>query len=403
MFPAHPFAALFPLIEGEEFAELVASIKANGLREPVTIFERKVLDGRNRERACKVARVKCRYKPLPRGVDPLQFVIDKNLKRRHMTPSQRAYAAAKLATMPKGRPSKRNAAQEAISQSDAAALFGVARASVQRARELQDHGTPELCRVVERGILDVAAGAKAAKLTTEQQRRIVADAEAGRANVVRTVINQAVRAAREHDLGKRQQKEGQQRGIDLIGVFVEDFEWDFETWSRETGMDRHAANHYETATDAHTAEQIIERTKDRFADAASNCVLFMWVPVPHLAVAIDVLRGRGFKYVSHYVWHKPRIITGHWSRVKHEILLIGTRGSPPCPAPGTQEESVLDGPLGRHSAKPVRFLEMIERYYPTLAKKELNCRGPARPGWHWHGNEAEPPKTSAPSVQGAAP
>ena len=42
---------------------------------------------------------------------------------------------------------------------------------------------------------------------------------------------------------------------ELCGVTLEDLEWDFEVWSRETGMDRHAANHYLTANDAHTAQE----------------------------------------------------------------------------------------------------------------------------------------------------
>jgi N6-adenosine-specific RNA methylase IME4 len=38
---------------------------------------------------------------------------------------------------------------------------------------------------------------------------------------------------------------------------------------------------------------------------------------------------------------------------------------------------------------------MIEEYYPTLPKIELNRRGPPRPGWDAWGNEAEPPPTKA--------
>jgi N6-adenosine-specific RNA methylase IME4 len=72
------------------------------------------------------------------------------------------------------------------------------------------------------------------------------------------------------------------------------------------------------------------------------------------------------------------------------LLLIGTRGNVPCPAPGMQRESLIMAPRGEHSAKPERFLEMIEQYFPTLPKIELNRRGAPRPGWDAWGNEFDP-------------
>jgi N6-adenosine-specific RNA methylase IME4 len=55
----------------------------------------------------------------------------------------------------------------------------------------------------------------------------------------------------------------------------------------------------------------------------------------------------------------------------------GVRGNVPAPAPGTQCESAIEAPAGKHSEKPEAFLEMIERLYPSLPKIELNRRGPA--------------------------
>lgn len=194
------------------------------------------------------------------------------------------------------------------------------------------------------------------------------------------------RAERERQLGARQLA----MPTGKFNVIVVDDEQDHEVYSRETGMDRHASNHYPTSTDAHTAAEMHERTKARFECAAGDCVLFQWSTVQHLDIMIDLLRLRGFQYVSHYVWGKDKIGLGYWNRNKHELLLIGTRGNIPCPAPGTQWDSLITAPRGEHSAKPECFLEMIEQYFPSLPKIELNRRGTARSGWSAWGDEVEP-------------
>jgi hypothetical protein len=86
--PFHPLADIFPLMMGAEFDELVTSIKLNGLREPIVLFEDKILDGRNRARASAAAGVEPRFTPFAGG-DPTAFVIDKNIRRRHLTQEQK--------------------------------------------------------------------------------------------------------------------------------------------------------------------------------------------------------------------------------------------------------------------------------------------------------------------------
>jgi ParB-like chromosome segregation protein Spo0J len=101
MIPFHPLANVFPLLEGDGFDNLVASVKAHGLREPIIMLEEMILDGRNRYRACVAAGVEPCFTPF-RGDDPLAFVVDANLHRRHLSESQRAMVAAKLATLAHG-------------------------------------------------------------------------------------------------------------------------------------------------------------------------------------------------------------------------------------------------------------------------------------------------------------
>jgi N6-adenosine-specific RNA methylase IME4 len=167
------------------------------------------------------------------------------------------------------------------------------------------------------------------------------------------------------------------------GVILADPEWKDLVWSEETGMDRHADNHYPTS------DAVVIASRDVPSISAKDCVLFLWTTNQHLRIALGVMEAWGFEYKSNYVWGKDKISTGRWNRSKHELLLIGTRGKPPCPAQGDQWESLIMAPRRAHSAKPECFLEMIESYYPTIPKIELNRRGPARAGWDAWGYEAK--------------
>src|ERR1700730_4592614 len=91
---AHPLANIFPLLEGDTFTELVDDIRDHGQREDIYLYEGKILDGRNRLRACNRVRIKPTFKTLAKSEDPLAFVISMNVKRRHLNESQRAWIAA---------------------------------------------------------------------------------------------------------------------------------------------------------------------------------------------------------------------------------------------------------------------------------------------------------------------
>ena len=185
------------------------------------------------------------------------------------------------------------------------------------------------------------------------------------------------RAERERDLATKQAALPEKR----YGVIYADPEWRFEVYSRETGMDRAADNHYPTSS----VEDICNRP---VADiAADDCVLFLWATVPMLPDALRGMDAWDFQYKSHCIWAKDRVGTGYWFRNQHELLLVGTRGNVPAPAMGTQIESLVDAAVGRHSEKPVEFYELIERYFPNLPKIELNARA-ERPGWDAWGYEA---------------
>jgi hypothetical protein len=99
----HPYADLFPMMDDAEFHALCLDIVANGLQEPIVTFAgQQILDGRNRYKACLKVKVTPKFQAYW-GKDPLQFVLSKNLHRRHLNESQRAMLAATIKEMGRGK------------------------------------------------------------------------------------------------------------------------------------------------------------------------------------------------------------------------------------------------------------------------------------------------------------
>lgn len=190
--PFHPLADIFPLITGAEFEALRDDIAAHGVREPVILFEGAILDGRNRYRASQAAGVDCPMTEY-RGDDAAAFVVSLNIHRRHLTESQRAMAAAKLANLAHGgnrrveqvanlqleAPSLPTFEPEApkaapVSQSEAARLLNVSPRTVATAKKVQDTAPQEVVAAVQTGHISVSLAAQVAELPEEVQAEVAA-------------------------------------------------------------------------------------------------------------------------------------------------------------------------------------------------------------------------------------
>ena len=219
----HPYADLFPMMAEPELRELAADIKANGLGEPVVLLMGMILDGRNRFAACELAGVPVRTTEFD-GDDALAFVLSKNLKRRHLTESQRAMLAADLANLSKGQnkpktPQKREENAEdapigasdgepetpviiAISQPEAAKVVGASKRSTQRAAKVKEVGGEKLADEVRQGRKTVAAAEREVKAKASQPAqvseqaeplKVAADAFCGRINAMTRQLDEMVR------------------------------------------------------------------------------------------------------------------------------------------------------------------------------------------------------------------
>lgn len=378
----HPYAELFPWIEGAAFDEFVEDIRQRGVLEPIVMFEGQLLDGRNRYMAARKLGIKYPVTEY-RGKDPLGYVLSKNLARRHLNESQRAMVAAKLAKLDHG-VRQTGKFSDVPTQSQAAEKLNVSDRTLRSARIVQEEGTPELVEAVEHGEVAVSTAADIAKLPPDEQRRLIESADP---KVLRAVIKEKRQEAQNEKKERRVERERELAGNiaalpeKRYGVILADPEWRFEVFSDETGQDRAAANHYPTSATDEIAARPIQNI------AANDCVLFLWATAPMLPDALRVMQAWGFTYKSHAVWDKQKDGTGYWFRNRHELLLVGTRGDVPAPAMGTQISSIQQSPAYAHSQKPEWALLLIEQLFPNLPKIELNRRGPAREGWDAWGNE----------------
>jgi predicted transcriptional regulator len=144
----HELCLLFPSCTDTELKELCKDIKVNGLQTPITLYEGKILDGRNRMMACNSCGVVPRYKEYT-GDDPLGFVISKNMCRRHLSESQRAMVAAKLLEY--------RSANVPMSQRQVAESLNVSERSVRNALRVREGASPETVDAVECGTKTVHA------------------------------------------------------------------------------------------------------------------------------------------------------------------------------------------------------------------------------------------------------
>ena len=96
MMESHPAADIFPMMNDDELAELTEDIRKNGLIEPITILDGKVLDGRNRAKACDMAGVPPKLNIAVNMDYPVSFVLSKNLHRRQLTVGQRSAIALEV-------------------------------------------------------------------------------------------------------------------------------------------------------------------------------------------------------------------------------------------------------------------------------------------------------------------
>lgn len=180
----HEAAGIFPLMEDEAFDELVESIREDGLTVGIELLDGKIIDGRNRYRACLLAGVEPEYVAAELGDHtPTKYVWLLNGPRRHMKTSQWAMVAARMKDQYAAEAKERKLAGKKLDLREnlpegsagrardlAGEAVGVSGKTVDQATTVLDKGTPALIKAVDAGTMPVSQAAKLAALPKSDQK-----------------------------------------------------------------------------------------------------------------------------------------------------------------------------------------------------------------------------------------
>lgn len=347
----HEVASIFPLMVGQEYINLKNDIKNNGLIDPIILYENKVLDGRNRYNACIELEIDPTFIEYAGEQEPLDYVLSKNLHRRHLNETQRTLVASKIANMQRGEyhgnqyiEVSANLRIPKVSQVKAAKMLNVSPRSISSVKAIEREA-PELLPKMESG-----------EMSAHEAQTIIRRKEQ---------VNKAQLLA-QPDLPQKR-----------YSVIYADPPWQYDF---SLTSNRDIENQYPTMT----LEQICNL---EIVDICANdCVLFLWATNPKLREAFAVIDAWGFTYKTNMVWIKDKIGMGYYARQRHELLLIATKGSPIIPSPENRPDSVIEGVRSEHSKKPEQVYQVIKSMYPDYPAIELFSRN-AKKGWETWGNQ----------------
>ena len=348
------FKSLIPPVAPEELAQLESNILSDGCRDPLVTWQGTLIDGHNRYDICqrhgiKFTTVEMEFADKAAAMD---WMFANQLGRRNLTTDQRSDLRGRRYNLTKIKSGTRTDLVASCDKVDTATALaeqhGVSRATIIR------------------------DGKKAEALDK------LAETKPEEAKAVRDGVKRFNEVRREIKL--EEVKKAVALPTAKYRVIYADPPWSYndkcDAGSVQSGG---AEKHYPSMTIAELCALPIKSIVE------PDAVLFLWVTSPLLFECAPIIEAWGFKYKTSFVWDKVKHNMGHYNSVRHEFLLICTRGS--CtPDVVKLFDSVQSIERTKHSAKPAEFREIIETLYPHGKRLELFARE-SNKGWEVYGNQ----------------
>lgn len=420
------FKSLIPALSKEEFEQLEKNCISEGIRERIVLWDMGyelctdgvhlheishdepfdtcmwcdakletlemnwiIIDGHNRYEIAQKHDLKydITFKHFDSREEVIDWMINNQLGRRNLTKETQSYLRGlqykrekKKITNPygvKGKDEPQNDEHLSTSQK-LAEQHKVSKATIERDEkfaEAVDTIVENTAPEVKQKILNKEINTtkkdieKIAKLEPEKQKAIIEKIISGEA---KSAID-AKRLVKKDEVHETPVIEGKYR------IIYADPPWKYN--DKRDGNTTGAEDHYPTMS----IEEICELPIKELAE--DNAVLFLWTTSPLLEDTFKVISAWGFKYKSSFIWDKVKHNMGHYNSVRHELLLICTRGS--CTPDNVKLFDSVQSieRTDKHSEKPEEFREIIDTLYTYGNKIELFSRKKVE-GWKVWGNQS---------------
>ena len=387
----HDVTNIFPLMTAEEFDDLKKDLEKNGLKESIWIDNfGNIIDGRNRDRACKEIGLEPQYRVYDGESSVVDFVVSLNFKRRNLTTTQKAFVAINIETYlakeakdrqreagrnygenhPKHSAVQKNQysfvseEQEVVeiippplpkqnpddgkSRTLAAKTLGVNAHYVSDAKRIA-LTAPDVADSAKSGKLDMPDAVKISKLDEPLRKKILKSIKQGSkpAEAIRDTMRQKIKVELESiETMLTKTVQG------VYDVIVVDPPWPMQKIERDVTPTQVLFD-YPVMT--------LDEIRNLKIPCANDCHVWLWTTQKFLLDAFEILNTWGLKYICTFVWHKPGGFQPvNLPQFNCEFVLYCRKGSPKF-LDTKDFPTCFNAPRGSHSEKPESFYDMVRR------------------------------------------
>jgi len=359
------FANYIRPLSDEEFEKLKESIKLEGIRDPLVVWNGFLIDGYHRYKIATELEIEFKTIEidLPDKEAVKEWIIKNQLGRRNLTEQEVSYYRGKLYESRKrqGARTDLTLGKNFLKLDTAEKIgkqYGVTGRTIKNDAQFSqavDKVAEEVGEEAKRAIL--SGQANIPKKDVEKLIEIKQEAP----EFIEPVLKGEITLSKAIQETKRKQVIEKLNNIEtkevkelegIYDVVVIDPPWPMEKIEREVAPNQ-VEFEYPTMT--------IEEIKELKIPCADDCHVWLWTTQKYLPVAFQILQAWNLKYVCTFVWHKPGGFQPfELPQYNCEFALYAKKGNPKF-VDFKDFKLCFDAPRGSHSEKPDFFYNLVRR------------------------------------------